>query len=269
MIIRTEHGEYTSSTINSLDGAQQKWQSGERYYKIDKYGYESLAEMLVSELEEYIVDFPHVNYYHELKVVNDEQVRVCWSENCKNDDEVEYTFYDILKKSGSWYGLQSLSGKDALKYVIEVVDKFIGYEGTRHYLSRIFFLDAITLNGDKHLNNLSALVSRDGSIRFFPVMDNGLSLLANTTEYPLNLDLKSAMSLVVCQPFTSSFDRQCGYLRDCKKLQIRYNVFLDRINTALNNPKDYLYYGKPVFERMCKILQIRLKRLEGVVWERV
>lgn len=30
MIIRTEHGDYTSSTINSLDGAQQKWQSGKK-----------------------------------------------------------------------------------------------------------------------------------------------------------------------------------------------------------------------------------------------
>lgn len=58
---------------------------------------------------------------------------------------------------------ESLSGKDALEYVIEVVDKFIGYKGTRYYL----------------------------------------------------------------------------------------------------------YYGKPVFERMCKVLQIRLRRLEGVVWERV
>lgn len=269
MIIRTGHGEYLSNTVGSLDGAQQKWQSGDRFYKIDKYGYESLAEMLVSELEEHIIDFPHVNYYHELKIVNGKQERVCWSKNCKNDDEVEHTFYDILKKSGNWYKLQSLSGKDALEYVIRVVDNFVKKEGTREYLSRVFFLDAITLNSDRHLNNLSILVDKNGLSRFFPVMDNGLSLLANTKEYPLNLDLRSAMSLVICQPFNSSFERQCGYLRDCEKLKINYNAFLDRIDTALNNPEDYLYYGKPVFERMCKILQIRLRKLEGVVWERV
>ena len=67
MLIRTECSKYVADTINSLDGAQLKWKSGNRFYKKDKYGYESLAEMLVSELEAHIDNLPHVNYYSELR----------------------------------------------------------------------------------------------------------------------------------------------------------------------------------------------------------
>lgn len=267
MLIRTECSKYVADTINSLDGAQLKWKSGNRFYKKDKYGYESLAEMLVSELEEHIDNFPHVNYYSELKIVNGRYERVCWSEDCKRDWEIEYTFYEILKKYGKWYKLLTLSGIDAVSYVVDCIDWFIGFRGTREYLSRVFFLDSIVLNSDRHFNNISVLVGNDSS-RFFPVMDNGLSLLSNIKEYPLNCDIRSLMSMVCCMPFSSNFGVQCSYFRDCDKLVIDYDSLMTNIEIALNNIDDYVYYGKPVFKRMCEVLNLRLKELEGRVWVR-
>lgn len=270
MLLKISRGNrYSAVTVNTLEGSQLKWAEGSRFYKIDKYGYESLAEALVSDLEGYIEDLPHVDYYHELKTVNGVKRQVCWSENCIGVDESETTFYDVLVKCGVWGKLQDCNGIDAVNLIVDTVDKYMKRGDCREYLSKLIFLDAITLNPDRHLRNMSIIQDSNGDRRFMPIWDNGLCLLANTRDYPLSMDWKSAMYLVYSQPFHSDYIRQCSYFRDCDKLRIRYKDFMEKLDAIESDLDSYLYYGNDVFKRMCKVLRFRLRKLEGIAWERL
>lgn len=265
----TRNVGYGANKYNIITGSQAKWVEASRFYKIDKHGYESLAEALVSELEGYIEDLPHVDYYHEVKTVNGIKKQVCWSENCIGDGEVETTFYTVLRELGAWGRLQEYSGKDAVDFIVDVVDESMEKICTREYLSKLIFLDSITLNPDRHLRNMSIIQDSNGNKSFMPVWDNGLCLLANTREYPLSMDWKSAMYLVYSQPFHSDYIRQCSYFRDCDKLRIKYKDFIEKLDDIESDLDNYLYYGSDVFKRMCKILRFRLRKMEGIAWERL
>lgn len=270
MLLKTSRGNrYSAVTVNTLEGSQLKWVEGSKFYKIDKYGYESIAEALVSDLEGYIEDLPHVDYYHELKTINGVKTQVCWSENCIGEGEGEITLYSVLREFGAWGRLQNYSGKEAVDFIVSVVDDAMGRVCTREYLSKIIFLDAITLNPDRHLRNMSVIQDNNGNKRFMPVWDNGLCLLSNTRDYPLSMDWKSAMYLVYSQPFHSDYIRQCSYFSDCDKLRIRYKDFMEKLDAIESDLNSYLYYGNDVFRRMCKVLRFRLRKLEGIAWERL
>lgn len=269
MLEKINRNSYFAFANNAVEGSQLKRVKGNRFYKIDKYGYESLAEALVSDLEGYIEDLPHVDYYHELKTINGVKRQVCWSENCIGADEGETTFYDVLVKCGVWGRLQDCNGMDAVNLIVDTMDKYMKGKSCREYLSKLIFLDAITLNPDRHLRNMSIIQDSDGDRRFMPVWDNGLCLLANTRDYPLSTDWKSAMYLVYSQPFHSDYIRQCSYFRDCDKLRIKYKDFMEKLDVIESDLDSYLYYGNDVFKRMCRVLRFRLRKLEGIAWERL
>lgn len=65
--------------------------------------------------------------------------------------------------------------EERIEYVTSFVKDSTGVDPTE-YFRKVFTLDRITLNEDRHFNNLALLYSEDG-YRCAPIFDNGVSLL--------------------------------------------------------------------------------------------
>ena len=101
----------------------------------------------------------------------------------------------------------------------------------------------------------------DGSFRTAPIFDNGLSLLADTEEFPLNKSYD--VRKVKAQPFSTSFTKQAKYLSDFDLLKIDADGLLYKLDNFLPP------FKKSEYSRAVKILKSRLRTLKGVVWEDV
>ena len=70
------------------------------------------------------------------------------------------------------------------------------------YLTAILELDCLTLNEDRHTNDLAVLRDEETKeFRLCPIFDNGLSLLSDLNDYPLTDDLYTCIERVKAKPF--------------------------------------------------------------------
>ena len=69
------------------------------------------------------------------------------------------------------------------------------------YLRKVFTLDYLILNEDRHFNNLGVILNEKGTYEAAPIFDNGKSLLNGNFSVKTNLSLKENMRRVICQPF--------------------------------------------------------------------
>ena len=99
--------------------------------------------------------------------------------------------------------------KEKIDFVIDVVNSETGLDIT-DYLRKIFTLDAIVLNEDRHLNNLSVIYG-EGGYRIAPIFDNGLSLLSNIKDYPLGTPASILIRKVKSKPFSINFKKQYNF----------------------------------------------------------
>lgn len=265
MIIKT-------NTINgsTSGGMQYKYINNRMFYKIDSLGvYESLAEVLVSELEEYIENFPHANYYLcEPVVVGEDTKRACYCNSVIPDGYTEVSLYKLLSKEVDVSKLyDKYVGLELVRRIINTINNITDGYDMKEYLGRVLFLDAITLNEDRHLNNLSLMFSK-GVIKPMPVIDNGLSLLSDLNKYPLRRSTDSLIRTVKSKPFSSSFSKQVRYFKDVEPLVIDIDSFYSKMDVVMSNLDEYIYTGSDVFRRMYSVLCMRLNHLEGMVWVR-
>ena len=69
---------------------------------------------------------------------------------------------------------------------IEFIKDFIDtnyHLDVSEYLSEILSVDMLTVNVDRHLNNLGIIVKANGHARRAPIFDNGGALLSDTDRF--------------------------------------------------------------------------------------
>jgi len=79
------------------------------------------------------------------------------------------------------------------------------------YMNKLFTLDAMFLNEDRHTHNIAVLMNGEGKFCYCPIFDNGAGLLSDTTmDYPLEEDiyrmLTEANSKTICSDFEEQLD---------------------------------------------------------------
>lgn len=258
MSIKTFHGATSK-------GNQPKFFEDGYLYKIDSMGYESISEALVSEFLHFVEDVEFIDYYLEKKVYHGRIVECCCSKVYNKEDESFVSIYKILDKGERLRGLKRVSGVEAVDYIVSSVMDLTRLD-IREYLALLSVLDSIILNEDRHLNNISLIESPEG-YRLAPVFDNGLSLLSDTTDYPLYDNTLRLMNKVKCKPFNVSFKKQLNYFV-YKPLVVDYKGFLDKIDLVKGNLDLYVPFKKNEFLRACDVLLKRLKDSEGYLWVR-
>lgn len=201
----------------SSKGNQEKWfdEKSNRWYKLDLFGYEALAETVVSALlkksnvEE--KGFQITEYQMEKLEVRKHQRTGCSSENFLQSGEELITIAHLLKKGVGTHYLKELEKQKNLQrkiaYIVEHVERLTGLDRFGEYLTLLFEVDMLFLNDDRHMNNIAVIRQEDG-FRYCPLFDFGAGLLSNTREYPLDVTPSGLIRNVVARPFHCGFTRQ-------------------------------------------------------------
>ena len=261
MSIRLISNEKIAET--SSKGNQEKWfdKENNRWYKLDQFGYEALAETLISILLERSTietdtPFTFVRYQMERLHVHRRDRTGCSSENFLQDGWSIITVYKLLNQylGGTlWDKLTRLSSdKKRIAYLAEATAEYTGLSDFPQYLTLLFEVDALFLNDDRHLNNI-AVLEKDGRYAYCPIFDNGAGLLSNVQISPMDIEPKALISTARARPFDTTFTRQ-------------KNTAEAMYGTVLRMPE---FTGTELKETLYPLLQHYSERDRSLIAERV
>lgn len=204
--------EYISHLDGTSEGTQIKYYMNGYWYKIDTCG-EGKAEYLVSRLMTF-TDLPPDSYVlYEDGFIN--QQAGCRSRNFLQPGQELMT----LERLHQYLTGRKLSAKQLeFDYMEEFIEYTLNFFQTQLsldlflYFKRIFTLDYITLNEDRHFNNLAAISDKNiGKFITAPIFDNGRSLLCGCQGYREGLSLEENVKRVTARPFSGSHQKQFDY----------------------------------------------------------
>ena len=210
--------EFIVTQTGTSEGTQTKYRKGKYWYKKDSRGKEGLAEYLSSKLLTYSDLEPSEYVVYEKGLINGRPG--CRSENFLRDGEELMTFYRLYYNEFGKDLSQVLAGMDQMEerieYVIRFIDQSCGLDVT-DYLRKIFTLDRIILNEDRHLNNLAVIFQGE---RFIPapIFDNGNSLLTANQSVNWHFSIEENVRRVTARPFSGSHERMYRYFGSGFKL---------------------------------------------------
>lgn len=228
--VEMKHTNIETGMEHSSKGNQLKWEQDGWWYKADSFGFESLAETVVSRLLECsnLADF--VRYEPVTIIYRGKEYRGCRSRNFKRERE-ELIPLERLSRNFTGVGLSKqlsriFDVKERLKYTEELVRTATGLENFGEYLTKLLEIDAFFLNEDRHTNNIALLYDLDTKeYRFCSFFDMGLSMFSDTKEsYPLEQDFYECRNRIEAKPFHRDFDEQ---LDAANELYGQYLRFLE------------------------------------------
>lgn len=228
----------------SSKGNQRKWCKDGNYIKLNTLNCrEDVSECLVSSL----LSCTNIDYYvvyNGCHIVEDGVYRGLGT-YCR-DFKIGWEEVSI----GNLLDVNLMPYNATRGEVQDLLYDTVGYM-CKEYLDSILCLDAITMNDDRHFNNIS-LLGKGGRYKPAPIFDNGCSCLVDMNCYPMGNSLESLLRAVYAKPFYTGYEKQVS---GCTPIRINTNEFF-------NSVKVY----SPVAVRALEVIKYRLKELEGVAW---
>lgn len=252
-----------SKTGHTSKGDQPKWERYEKWYKADHMGYEALAEVLIPVLlrKSNVTNF--VSYKPVLIGHQEKNLTGCVSKDFRGKGEMLIPLERLHRAYQGGLGLASAiaalpDATERIRYAVEFVERTTGLTEVGTYLTMLLELDAFFLNEDRHTNNLA--VFRDesrGQFRLCPVFDNGLALLSDLNDYPLDADIYTCIGKVQAKPFDIDFFRQV------EAAEVLYGSHM-RFSFTHQDVLDNLapLYPKKVLRRVEQILFEQMRRYQ-------
>lgn len=138
---------------------------------------------------------------------------------------------------------------DRINFVLSFVKEVTGVDCT-DYLSKMLTLDMLTLNTDRHFNNMGIMANAvSGTYRTAPVFDNGNSLLSDVNYFDEE-DVQLNIDKAYGKPFSSRLETQAYYAGYGLKLDYsRLEKMLQSYNSC----------------RAIEVLEKQLKRYRGII----
>lgn len=238
-------------------GDQPKWKQSGNWYKADHMGYEALSEIIVSRLltwsnaDDFVVYQPVFIHY------NDKVIPGCSSHDFMRKDEMLIPF-ERLHRAYEGRGLaQALtkfdSPADRIAYTVGFIERVTNLTGVGAYLTAILELDCLTLNEDRHTNNLAVLRNEETKeFRLCPIFDNGLSLLSDLNDYPLTDDLYTCIERVQAKPFDSDHVEQVTAAEQLYGRQLTFRISHGELRSELNLLSEA--YSPDILQRAERVL---------------
>ena len=261
MTARLVSGEKIAET--SSKGNQEKWydEATNNWYKLDQYGYEALAETLISVfLEKSNIEdgtpFTFVRYHMQKFSVNGRERNSCASRNFLQQEQSLITVNRLLSNYIGTPLAHKLarqpSGKKRIAYLAETVAEFTGLAEFPRYLTLLFEVDALFCNDDRHLNNI-AVIEQAGAYSYCPIFDNAAGLLSNTQISQMDIAPNALIAALRARPFGTTFTRQMNSARSLYGKQ-------------LVMPK---LCGTDIYNAMQPLLEYYPMRDRGIIVDRV
>lgn len=230
----------------SSKGNQLKWESDGIWYKADYTGYEGLAEYIISQLLVFSSLKPSEYACYDL-----EQIRYkrnvyngACSKNFLDDGWQILTLERLFK---NFYG-ESLTKalwhlpdeKERVLFLVEQIQRITGLTHFGEYLEKLFTIDALFLNEDRHMHNIAVLMNGDGEYSYCPIFDNAAGLMSDTTQdYPLNEDIYEMLGDVKAKTVSTDFDRQLDAVEQLYGEQIHFNFTKDDVKNLIDRATEY------------------------------
>lgn len=250
-------------TGHSSKGDQPKWQFSGKWYKADHMGHEALSEILISALLEKSNVGEFVSYQPVLIDYHGRQLRGCVSKNFRGKDEMLVPL-ERLHRAYHGRGLAEAVGSlpevaDRIQYTVDFVRRTTGLEGVGPYLTTTLELDAFFLNEDRHTNNLAVIRNEaTGQFRLCPVFDNGLALLSDVNDYPLDADMYACLGKVRAKPFSTDFDEQVECANQLYGTHLKFTFTRQDVAALLESLADL--YPEHILRRTERLVYEQMRR---------
>lgn len=214
-------------TRHTSKGNQLKWKQDGYWYKADQFGFEGVAETVVSTfLKKLEVPFAFVSYEQVKIVYEGKEYSGCRSRDFYEENPTLQGYILIplerLHRQYTGRGLAEHLAKireveDRVLYTTEFVQNVTGLSRFDDYLTFLIQADAFFLNEDRHTNNIAVLWNPETDVyEYCPYFDFGLSLFADIKEdFPLSMDFEACRKVIKAKPFSVDFDEQ---LDACEKI---------------------------------------------------
>lgn len=260
----------------SSKGNQEKWydQVSDLWYKLDQFGYEALAETVISTLLEQSniqtdTLFTFVRYHMERLRVHGRERTGCSSKNFLQPGQALITINRLLS---SYLGkplreklVRLPSDKKRIAYLAEATAELTGLELFPQYLTLLFEVDALFCNDDRHLNNI-AVIEQNGKFDYCPIFDNGAGLLSNTQLSPMDILPPALISALQARPFNITFTRQMNTARSLYGTQLVMPKLTTSDIREILEPvlNDYPQRDRGIMaDRVKTCILIRQRKLQG------
>lgn len=230
---------------HSSKGNQMKWFQDGYWYKADQFGYESLAEVVVSHLLEESSVENATQYEPVLIIYKDRKYRGCRSKNFRQEEEILVPL-ERLFRSHTTIGLAKQLGriasvKERIQYTEEIVRNITGLDEFGQYLATLLEMDAFFLNEDRHTNNISVLYNKETDrYHVCPFYDMGLSLFADTkVDFPLEKDYFACKDAIVAKPFSRDFDEQMDAANELFGSYLKFKITTNQVVNVVNEMREH------------------------------
>ena len=256
----------------SSKGNQEKWRDGNKWYKLDQFGYEALAEVFTSLLLEHSnissdTPFRFTSYQMERLLVHGRERTGCSSDHFLKDGESIITLAHLFKQHLGYSLADALgrlsSDKKRMIYLAEETAKLTGLDHFPEYLTLLFEIDALVLNDDRHLNNI-AILQKNGKFDYCPIFDQGAGLLSNTLYAPFGIVPQSLIKEAKARPFQTTFNRQVRTMESLYGTQLQIPRFTRKELYDFVEPLLPYYPQRDqalIADRVCETVLYRQKAL--------
>lgn len=246
-------------------GDQPKWQLDGKWYKADHMGYEALAEVVVSQLlkQSNVPDF--VEYRPVLIQYQGKEIPGCVSKNFRRKDEMLVSF-ERLHRTYKGRGLAAALGginepQGRIRYTIDFIEQTTGLTGVGKYLTLLLELDSFFLNEVRHTNNLAVIRNeKTKEFRLCPIFDNGLALLSDLNDYPLDKDVYDCIRCVRAKPFDLDFNVQVEAAEELYGMQLNLSFSRKEVSKELKFVTEL--YGEKIYCRVEQVLFEQMRKYQ-------
>lgn len=250
----------------SSKGNQLKWENDGIWYKADYTGYEGLSEYVISHLleksslrkEEYVLyDLEEISYKETI-------YKGAKSESFLKDDwqiiTLERLFKSFFNESLYMSIFRIADHEERLRFLVTQVERLTGLTDFGGYMSKLFTLDALFLNEDRHTHNIAVLMNGEGQFAYCPIFDNGAGLLSDTTmDYPLGGEVYQLISEARAKTISSDFDEQLDIAEKLYGDHLRFCFTKYDVKEILNKATIYSEKEKA---RVEKILYEQMRKYQ-------
>lgn len=194
----------------SSRGTQPKYYDNGYWYKANNLGYEGLAEALISK----VLACSNVKEFVDYEACTINGRPGCRSKSFTGPTESFLSFqriYEIYCGGNlldAVHGLRTIA--ERIQFAVDFIKEYTGADCSE-YLSQILTLDMLTLNTDRHFNNLGVIIDSEKNIsRPAPIFDNGNSLLSDWERFSAEESIEENIEKVVGQPYAANLEAQAA-----------------------------------------------------------
>ena len=259
--------ELDYSEVHTSKGNQLKWKQDGYWYKADQFGYEGIAEYVVTHfLGETMVPFPYVTYEPVVIEYEGREYVGCRSKDYYITNPHLQGYEQVpLERLHRQFTAKNLSEhialipkvEDRIKYTVDFVADVTGLDRFNDYISFLVQIDAFFYNEDRHLNNIAVMWNPDDdTYDYCPYYDFGLTLFADTRDdYPLTMSVERCMKLIKARPFSNDFIKQVEACRSISDVELEFRITREQMGQEVRGMLQDIDVDESVVERIVEVIK--------------